>query len=446
MLYNFLLRNKERILRKFILKLKKHTIIVQEKPLSKLTVVDHWRALFEADEDSIFIIRDQAATQSGIKFEYIEPHYLNDLGSVTTYCMALNNVLVIPWSYLGNGEEEPYRVSQSPIRSGMVRNNRSNILLTSDNSILADGFWKCREHPENLRYHDESMSLDWHGDTEIIDSTCFYGEVLDGHFGHLIVDTPSRYWPLVEASLSDSERFQWYAFPARLNAHPSWTPWQSQIINAYGLKIGKNLNLLHKPTRFRRLIVPSRISPFNSSLNSRYLEFMNHAADVILKTSNNTEAVNPHIHGKKIFLSRSRFSRIGGPDRSLPPDQSQWLDCLMSELGYAVIHPQELPLEEQINIVRNAERIVSCAGSQLHILAFSSAPAAKIFRICTDDFAEKADHLLASLYQTSVFDFKVDSNKDPLLSGFSCDLPWVFSEENMAELPNAIKVWENSLN
>lgn len=74
-----------------------------------------------------------------------------------------------------------------------------------------------------------------------------------------------------------------------------------------------------------------------------------------------------------LYISRSRMPRVAGRFFG----EAAVEDGLRDE-GYVVIHPEKLPMEEQIESYRVARRIVLAEGSPLHLLALLDVPGQRI--------------------------------------------------------------------
>lgn len=69
----------------------------------------------------------------------------------------------------------------------------------------------------------------------------------------------------------------------------------------------------------------------------------------------------------KVFLSRSRFNKRNN-SRSIINEQE--LDQLMLKNGFSVLYPEELSIENQIEIIANSMVLCGVSGSSLHLSAF----------------------------------------------------------------------------
>lgn len=91
---------------------------------------------------------------------------------------------------------------------------------------------------------------------------------------------------------------------------------------------------------------------------------------------------------ERIYLSRSRLT---DDPRRLPDDGEARIEAVFSALGFDVIHPQTMPLPEQIALLRGASHVAGCVGSHLHLMAMSARPGVNLFRIAPSYFDTSVD-------------------------------------------------------
>jgi capsular polysaccharide biosynthesis protein len=77
-----------------------------------------------------------------------------------------------------------------------------------------------------------------------------------------------------------------------------------------------------------------------------------------------------------VYLSRSHLN----PRRKRLAKNETAVEAFLVKHGFTVIHPQELPIPDQVAIMRNAEAIAGCDGSGLHMSAFAR-PGTKLLAI-----------------------------------------------------------------
>lgn len=78
---------------------------------------------------------------------------------------------------------------------------------------------------------------------------------------------------------------------------------------------------------------------------------------------------------RRIFLSRSNLPTDG---RSYDNDRE--VDLLAENLGFEVVHPQELSFDDQLGTIGSAEIIMGAAGSAMHLSAFAP-PDARVIEL-----------------------------------------------------------------
>src|SRR5699024_5678765 len=81
---------------------------------------------------------------------------------------------------------------------------------------------------------------------------------------------------------------------------------------------------------------------------------------------------------RRVFLSRSvhhaALAQAGRPSRRASPNETE-VDALFASRGYAVAHPQQLDLTDQIRLVADADVIAGVSGSALHLSVFAPSGA-----------------------------------------------------------------------
>lgn len=89
---------------------------------------------------------------------------------------------------------------------------------------------------------------------------------------------------------------------------------------------------------------------------------------------------------ERIFLSRSRV-----PRRRLANEQE--IEALFERLGFAIIHPEQHTLEEQVALMAGAKMVAGLGGSAMHLTVFSS-PETRVLILASDGWLARIDVLL----------------------------------------------------
>jgi len=181
----------------------------------------------------------------------------------------------------------------------------------------------------------------------------FYCGHFHGHFGHFLIET-----------LPELYRAKTLMTGGKYLLHPF--EWQSPQVNLKFSYVQEALSLLdiareelsfvERDSVFEDVeVYPRRMVP-NHSMDDACI-------DVYRYMAGRVEAARGY--GEKIFMSRSRISDSRGNEPAF--------DAQMQNLGYTVVHPQELPLSEQIAIVKAARNLAGFDGSALHLSVFMAA-------------------------------------------------------------------------
>lgn len=347
--------------------------------------------------------------------------YLTPFGE-SPYVLLLHDAIIYPKDSL------PKR-GAGPVPSGLAR-KRLHLLVSGRDEILPDSFARSHFVPDVLDQADKGWRAHLPAVKAALPGTHLFAEMVFGHFGHMIVDTPSRLWPLHTGLMRPDDVAGSVALPMLgAGTSPQDLPRFARILlEAMSVAPG-NLTFLNQPTRVERLVVARRFSPH---LGGAYPQFnaVTQAAGRVIGARSRLSGPLP----KRLFLSRSRLSDDprGGPAQAV-------LDKVFESRGFSIIHPQELPLEDQIAMVRAAERIAGPFGSQLHLCAFSETPGLKLFSIGPSRFHIKTnERILAPLHGVETC-FKVSDDDD--YDGPRHKAPWRLSPADLPNLHHQLDEW-----
>ncbi len=163
-------------------------------------------------------------------------------------------------------------------------------------------------------------------------------------------------------------------------------PWQRRFLNLCG--ISDNLILEHNPgkTYICRDVMTVEYSITNMTISKAERKIYSDLAKLYFK---------PNRGNRKIFISRLSISRRNPHIRVLQNEAD--LCSALSALGFSIVEPETLPIEEQISLYASAEYIVSLGGSALYNMVFCS-PGARVMTIeASEAFISPHIQLLSSL-------------------------------------------------
>jgi hypothetical protein len=198
----------------------------------------------------------------------------------------------------------------------------------------------------------------WEQPTKELRGTSVYGGVIIDQFGHFLLETLARRW-------------FWQADPDTLVAFhcdkAQLLPWQRDILAAYGLPQAR-LHFITESTAFEHLMVPEPgyvISTRFHPAQVAALELLHHRP----------------AKGSRVWLSRSRL----GPGALGTFENEAELEAMLSERGWTVVHPQEMPFAEQIRVLAEAEVIAAIEGSAVHSIVTIAAFAGRLLLVPRTD-------------------------------------------------------------
>ena len=182
----------------------------------------------------------------------------------------------------------------------------------------------------------------------------YVGECFQLHYGHFLVESISRLWYAV-----GNEHYQ-------ILCHPfvRYKPAElfiDRFFGAVGFSPRRFVSFI-KPVLLSEVVVPS------PSFGDRLAGFDVHrlipesvAERLLVRTPKRTT--------QPLYLSRTKLPP--GMRRTANEDK---LETILSDKGYAIAHPEKLPLQRQIYLLNKHECIVSMMGSALHGALFDISP------------------------------------------------------------------------
>lgn len=176
-------------------------------------------------------------------------------------------------------------------------------------------------------------------------------------FGHFITETLPALWPLL-----DDQRFDG-VFAHLFNSH-STLPWQYELAS---LAIDKPVTVIDdSPAQADELIVPTRPYHYQSAISPL-------AAGVWDLVSDNAARAGER-PDQPVFLSRSRFDSnraSAGIRTGREFANGDGIDDVFRSRGFAIIHPEDVSIQEQVLLARSATVLAGQSGSALHLSAFT---------------------------------------------------------------------------
>lgn len=174
---------------------------------------------------------------------------------------------------------------------------------------------------------------------------CYLGHLFN-HYGHFMTESISAVWPL-----NCGEEYDYYAIHPfgpkdGLNATADW------VFRRLGIEPRK-VHIIRHQTFFEDLTVPERTWQHNRIANKMFREI----ATLLSKPFSQKNA------SQKLYLSRKNI-----PNRRVENEPE--IEEHLLNLGYHIIYPETLTIEEQLKHFGSCDILAGFAGSALHSILF----------------------------------------------------------------------------
>jgi len=202
------------------------------------------------------------------------------------------------------------------------------------------------------KFIDDSINYrgikpEYHEPIEFKTDTYIYGGYLFAHFGHFIWESLDRL-PIIRKCKD---------YPI-LFISPNERVYKHFQIIFKSIAIRNNIQLIKNPCQIKNLIY---CSP-HSSIKPLFLSDEQVSALAIFDFHNQCSY-------KKVWLSRSRLIK----NRAGTIKNEKLIEKILQLLGFKIIHPEYLPIVEQVRIISCADVIAGFDGSQFFSVLFAKS-------------------------------------------------------------------------
>jgi capsular polysaccharide biosynthesis protein len=165
------------------------------------------------------------------------------------------------------------------------------------------------------------------------------------HFGHFLVDVMSMTWAFDKARELGIGRLQ-------VLTTAEQAPFMLPLLRAMGISREAIVPLL-RPVQCERLLIASKC-----------YQAQNYTSPTAVLTWRRIrDALDLGAGPERIYLSRSRQ-----PNRHLTNENA--VEAIFAARGFAIVHPEDLPIEQQVTLWANARFVAGSSGSNMFGLAF----------------------------------------------------------------------------
>lgn len=347
-----------------------------------------------------------------------------------TYIMTLPRISDLPGAMLIPGRKlHPQRLAarKGVARRGLKFKPSRRVLMTENRELFSDSFVREVEVNDNLLYlGDGSWAFSIKGQACRRDGAYYFLDLVSAQFGHGLVDTCSRLWPLVLGVIDPSEFDGFVGIGTHGIAEGEFPPWLNDMLSAAGVPSSKVI-FPRRVTLFERLVVPKRISPYHGKAHPIFNLTMNTIGNYLSDSH-----ISASDSKRMVFLSRSKL--VNAKRDGLDDTQAR-LDDMFANLGFEIVHPQSLSLSEQVKLVRECRIIAGVVGSQMHLACFANQNKLDVIRVAPSFFAWNTDRHIADGTLGAIKFHDVVIEKE-VVAGYTKDKsPWPLTQSEL-ELVN----------
>jgi len=179
---------------------------------------------------------------------------------------------------------------------------------------------------------------------DYIPETVVYGGVFIEHFGHIVVECLSRMWWYIENNSSNYK----CVFVSMFDQIGDVL---IELLELLGIP-RENIVICNVPTRFDSVIIPDQATIITAGYNMKQKLTYDTIRDSV-KLGNY----------EKVYLTRTGLS-----DRDTVNEE--YFENVYRNLGFQVISPEKLSIQEQVSIMSGVKELVCTEGSLGHQIAF----------------------------------------------------------------------------
>lgn len=202
------------------------------------------------------------------------------------------------------------------------------------------------------------------------------------HFGHMLAESIHRLWAARHFPDYRDARIVFQAAAGAVRR-----PWFDAMLELVGIAPAR-VQLIQRETRFEALHVPAQGRALGGALLlADYLSLFPLAPISV-----------PADAPKRLYISRTRYTHSG-----IYLGESL-VERVLAQAGFAIVHPQDLPMAGFAGMLRAAETIVFAEGSAIHNLELTGPVAAKVMVIGRrDGMRRKFEGIVTSLAAEAAF-------------------------------------------
>ena len=232
------------------------------------------------------------------------------------------------------------------------------------------------------------------------DETVVFGGVFYHHFGIMLLLSLTRFWWIVKNRKLPYR----IAFLLEPGNSADAENHLKRIIDLLHIPMEQYL-IVDKPTEFSKVIIPDEtLISADEAVNIKYMDIYHYIRDSIISEYGYCDV-------KKLYLSRSRYIKFNNKCDGI---NEEYYENFYKKRGFTILHPEEMPLEEQIRYIASADEIVSTYGTLSHMASLFMKENSSQIMLLRTQYIDNWFPIQATLLNMKAIDwFIVEAAKNP---------------------------------
>lgn len=191
-----------------------------------------------------------------------------------------------------------------------------------------------------------------------------------GHYGHFLLETLARLWPLLGTSLRAAgyDRVVFHPFLHKTPNIKQFSPARMSLA-AFGIDAGRVL-LIKQPLRFEHLDVPTPLLEINYRVDPVMAKTYELIAQFCMSAPSSRTGILPRLAGWPSSGSLNLYVSRRHARGFHPMVNERAVERIFVDAGFKVLHPERWSFEQQVALFQRAEVVAGVEGSALHNSVF----------------------------------------------------------------------------
>lgn len=200
-----------------------------------------------------------------------------------------------------------------------------------------------------------------------ISSPCVYLGWLSWHFGHLLLEMPTRFWILDSI---EKEKTTFLFHPLSSSPMPAEKMLSAEFVklicDCFGIST-KQIILANQDLLVEELIIPTQLLFLNSKVDRYQYSIYQQFKSYLLQSSENKFSFfkKRTQKNRKVYFSRRQLK-----EGKRKATNEAVIEKIFQEYGFEIVSPERLSLSEQVKLLDNVSCLAGCDGSALHLAVF----------------------------------------------------------------------------